>query len=122
MQLSKVLGSTLSFIALLGFYGYILTKFYRRKRRQETFNKDQNKNGQQTQQKVSFSSEENGKISQILTGLNSKDHRKVSRRLSELSFHVSYIKSSNYILLTLCAFGLCHLPMYFHQLFELIRL
>lgn len=121
MQLSKLLGSTLSFMALLGFYGYILTKFYRRKRRQETFNNNQNKNGHQNQQKVSFSSEENGKINQILTGLNSKDHRKVSRRLSELSFHVSYIKSSNYILLTLSAFCLCHLPMFFHQLFELIR-
>ena len=121
MQLSKLLGSTLSFMALLGFYGYILTKFYRRKRRQETFNNSQNKNGHQNQQKVSFSSEENGKINQILTGLNSKDHQKVSRRLSELSFHVSYIKSSNYILLTLSAFCLCHLPMFFHQLFELIR-
>ena len=122
MQLSKLLGSTLSFMALLGFYGYILTKFYKRKRRQETFSNNQKKNGHQNEQKVSFSSEENGKINQILTGLNSKEHRKVSRRLSELSFHVSYIKSSNYILLTLSAFCLCHLPMFFHQLFELIRL
>ena len=122
MQLSKLLGSTLSFMALLGFHGYILTKFYRRKRRQETFNNNQNKRGQRNQQKVSFSSEENGIINQIIPRLDTKVNQKVARRLSELSFHVSYIKSSNYILLTLSAFCLCHLPMYFHQLFELIRL
>ena len=119
MQLSKILGSSLSFMAVLGFYGYILTKFYRRKRRQENFNSNQNNN--RSQQKVSFSSIENGKMNQILTGLNTNDHRKVSRRLSEVSFHVSYIKSSNYILITLSALCLCHLPLFFHQLFGLIR-
>ena len=121
IQISKLLGSVLSFMALLGFHGYILTKFYRRKRRQETFNNDKKRKGYKNQQKVSFSSQENGQINQILSASNSKDHHKVSRRLSELSFHVSYIKSSNYILITLSAFCLCHLPMFFHQLFELIR-
>lgn len=122
MQLSKLLGSTLSFMALLGFHGYILTKFYRRKRRQETYNNNLNKKGHRNQQKVSFSSEESVKINQIVTRrLDTRDNQKVARRLSELSFHVSYIKSSNYIILTLSAFCFCHLPMYFHQLFELIR-
>ena len=121
IQFSKLFGSVLSFMALLGFHGYILTKFYRRKRRQENFNNDQNRKGYKHHQKVSFSSQENGQINQILSASNSKDHHKVSRRLSELSFHVSYIKSSNYILITLSALCLCHLPMFFHQLFELIR-
>ena len=103
-------------------HGYILTKFYRRKRRQETYNKNLNKKGHRNQQKVSFSSEESVKINQIVTRrLDTRDNQKVARRLSELSFHVSYIKSSNYIILTLSAFCFCHLPMYFHQLFELIR-
>ena len=121
MQMSKVFGMALSYMALLGFYGYILTKFYKRKRRQETFNNEQNRKGYKRQQKVSFSSQENVQINKILSASNSKDHRKVSRRLSELSFHVSFVKSSNYILITLSALCLCHLPMFFHQLFGLIR-
>ena len=121
MQMSKVFGMALSYMALLGFYGYILTKFYRRKRRQESFKNEQNRKGYKHQQKVSFSSQENVQINKILSASNPKDHRKVSRRLSELSFHVSFVKSSNYILITLSALCLCHLPMFFHQLFGLIR-
>ena len=121
MQMSKVFGMALSYMALLGFYGYILTKFYRRKRRQESFKNEQNRKGYKHQQKVSFSSQENVQINTILSASNPKDHRKVSRRLSELSFHVSFVKSSNYILITLSALCLCHLPMFFHQLFGLIR-
>ena len=119
--MSKVFGMALSYMALLGFYGYILTKFYRRKRRQESFKNEQNRKGYKRQQKVSFSSQENVQINKILSASNPKDHRKVSRRLSELSFHVSFVKSSNYILITLSALCLCHLPMFFHQLFGLIR-
>ena len=119
--MSKVFGMALSYMALLGFYGYILTKFYRRKRRQESFKNEQNRKGYKHQQKVSFSSQENVQINKILSASNPKDHRKVSRRLSELSFHVSFVKSSNYILITLSALCLCHLPMFFHQLFGLIR-
>ena len=121
MQLSKVIGSTVSFIAILGFYGFILTKFYRRKRRQESLNNDQRNISYLRQQKVSFSSVENGKISQILIDSKKNEHQAVSRRLSEISFHLSYIKSSNYILLTLSAYFLCHSPMFLHQLIGLLR-
>ena len=104
-----------SVVAVFSFYGIILTKFYRRKRKMERFhvaNSD-------VQMKQIISSSGNGEIFHLDT-FNKRMQKKISVS-SQLSFHMSYLKSSNYVLVTLLAFFMCHAPLFVHQMIEITK-
>ena len=47
--------------------------------------------------------------------------RKKSSVSRQVSFHVSYLRSSNYVLITLLVFFLCHAPLFVHQMIGVIK-
>ena len=65
---------------------------------------------------------ENGEIFKIdLQHDRRPGQRKGSSLSRQLSFHVSYLKSSNYVLVTLLTFWMLHSPLFVYQIVELIR-
>ena len=153
IQLSTTALTLLVFLAVFCFYGVILSKYYKRKRKFDSFRqslegeaphkykdinfskrsihflplkksiKDPNGNeDQNVQLKHMKSLSENGDILKIdLTPISRIGQRKSSNLSQQLSFHVSYLKSSNYVLVTLFSFWMFHSPLFVYQNVELFK-
>lgn len=153
IQLSTSALCLLVILAVFGFYGLILTKYYKRKRKFDSFKqsldgdvppkyreinfskrsvqflplkksiRDPNGNEEQSVQlKHMKSISEHGEIFKIdLTPISRIGQRKTSNLSQQLSFHVSYLKSSNYVLVTLFTFWMFHSPLFVYQNVELFK-
>ena len=134
----------ISIVAMFSFYGVILSKFYRRKRRLEKIQtslvqkRERGKSGNSVLRRylgfLSNSSKECIKTSGFqMKEIESRPDKEVAihptqpaRRKKnsvsrQLSFHVSYLRSSNYVLITLLVFFLCHAPLFVHQMIGVIK-
>ena len=131
----------ISIVAIFCFYGVILSKFYRRKKRLEKIHTSLNQNKEKRKSKDNFfrkylryySSKENIGDVQMreIESRPDKDvafhptqqpaRRKKSSVSRQLSFHVSYLRSSNYVLITLLVFFMCHAPLFVHQMIGVIK-
>ena len=134
----------ISIVAMFSFYGVILTKFYRRKRRLEKIQTSliQKREKEKSENKLfkrylGFLSNSSKEYIDT-TGLQMKEiesrpdkegaihptqsaRRKKSSVSRQLSFHVSYLRSSNYVLVTLLVFFLCHAPLFVHQMIGVMK-
>ena len=139
VQLSTTIIVLISIVAVFSFYGVILTKFYRRKKKLEEIQaslKEREKEKPKdsflrrclgyfsskkekcaVQMKEIKSRTDNGDA--IL--VTQKTRRKKSSVTKQLSFHVSYLRSSNYVLVTLLVFFMCHAPLFVHQMIEVTK-
>ena len=131
----------ISIVAMFSFYGVILSKFYRRKRRLEKIQTSliQEREKEKSENRLfrrylGFLSKECNKTSgSQMREIESKPDKEVAihptqparRKKSsvsrQVSFHVSYLRSSNYVLITLLVFFLCHAPLFVHQMIGVIK-
>ena len=150
MQLSNVIFLFLSIIIVFTFYGVILSKFYKRRKRFDTIKRELKEDFHPKLNKISFTKssfhiipinksiripderyDKNVDLKQIRrmsnegeeTKIRSKSNiKKKSSNLSrQVTFHVSYLRSSNYILVTLFTFWIFHSPVFVYQMIELFR-
>ena len=127
-----------------------MSKFYKRRKRFDTIKRELRKDFQPKLNKISFTKnsfhfipinksikfpyerdDNNVDLKQIRrmsnegeeTKIRKKSHiRKKSSNLSrQVTFHVSYLRSSNYILVTLFTFWIFHSPVFVYQMIELFR-
>ena len=135
---------------VFSFYGVILSKFYRRKKKLNIFQRELKEDFQPKLKKISFTKSYNNvlpihktvktPIAKIEHGVDLKQFRSISdegketiinkklqikRKESKLSkqltFHASYLKSSNYILVTLFAFCLFHSQIFVYEMIVIVR-
>ena len=135
----------ISIVAMFSFYGVILSKFYIRKRRLEKIQtsilietREKGKSESSLFRRylgfLSNSSKECIKTSgfqmkeiesrpdkEVASHPTQPARRKKSSVSRQLSFHVSYLRSSNYVLITLLVFFLCHAPLFVHQMIGVIK-
>ena len=150
LQLSNVIFLFLSIIIVFTFYGVILSKFYKRRKRFDTIKRELKEDFHPKLNKISFTKssfhiipinksiripderyDKNVDLKQIRrmsnegeeTKIRSKSNiKKKSSNLSrQVTFHVSYLRSSNYILVTLFTFWIFHSPVFVYQMIELFR-
>ena len=142
VQLSTTIFVLISIVAVFCFYGVILSKFYRRKRRLDKIQTSLTQNKEKKEPKDNFfrkylhyySSKESIGTSDVqMREIESKPdkniafhptqpaRRKKSSVSRQLSFHVSYLRSSNYVLITLLVFFMCHAPLFVHQMIGVIK-
>jgi len=133
-QLSITIPFFVTILVVFILYGIILSKFYRIRKRVETLKKELtdfkpkqrkatmiplkfNVNSEEIEYSKSADKEKGNEI-------ENKNFIKMKSTniLKQLSFHFSYLKSSNYVLTTLFIFWLLHSPMFIYQTVELIRL
>ena len=150
--MSTTLSLAVSIIVFFSYYGVILSKFYKRRKRFDTLKRSLNSDYLPKMRKISFTQKvlfffnlkfgekhsfdkdddvylrqmtsisENGEIFKIDLQPDRKAGQRKSSSLSRhLSFHVSYLKSSNYVLVTLLTFWMLHSPIFVYQTVELIR-
>jgi hypothetical protein len=148
-QLSTVVFIFLTTLIVFLIYTAILIKFYKRKRNYENLREESLKDFHPLQNKIQFSAttifiipisfelpsatqKSNVSLKKIRripgNGSNSKEifekpqRTKTTSTLSRgFSFHVSYIKSSNYVLIILLSFCIFHAPLFIYQATELGR-
>ena len=114
-------------------YGIILSKFYKIRKRVETFQKDLTTDVQQKEMKTEIAPKKFQVNSNVIQNSKSEEEKahynpyknlirkKSPNILKQLSFHISYIKSSNYVLTILFIFWLLHSPIFIFQTVELSR-
>ena len=150
LLLSNVIFLFLSIIIVFSFYGEILSKFYKRRKKLNIFQRELKDDFQPKLKKISFtksynnffpisktvktpenkmengidlkhfrSTSEEGKETVIKKKEQTK--RKESNLSKHLTFHASYLKSSNYILVTLFAFCLFHTPIFVYEMIVIVR-
>ena len=112
-------------------YGIILSKFYKIRKRVETLKKEltdfKPKQRKATMIPLKYNSKEieYSKSADVEKGNEIQNKNLIKMKstniLKQLSFHFSYLKSSNYVLTTLFIFWLLHSPIFIYQTVELIR-
>ena len=146
-QLSTLVCSFITTIIVFLIYAAILVKFYRRKKNYENFREESFKVFYTKVNPIKFSgtvffiipvrlplplNPANNAV--VLKQMNGEHGR--NTRLSEMSeieenkksisrhfsFHISYIKSSNYVLVILLSYLIFHAPLFIYQASELVRL
>ena len=127
-------------------YAMILIKFYKRKRNYENIREESLKDSYMEVSPIKFSGTflfiipvrlpmpipplNSGVILREMSEGNarrtetSEPDKKAMRRSTmsrRFSFHLSYLKSSNYVLVILLSFCIFHAPLFFYQARELVR-
>ena len=136
-----------SILLVFGIYGRILRKFYKRKRNYETIREESQRElfteehpiqfsattvfiipitfepplsmfqSDVSLQKIKYVPDNGGQCTEISE--RPKRIRKISTISRGFSFHVSYIKSSNYVLIILLTFCIFHAPLFFYHTLQL---
>ena len=132
-QLSITIPFFVSILVVFILYGIILSKFYKIRKRVETFQKDLTTDVQQKEMKTEIAPKKFQVNSNVIQNSKSEEEKahynpyknlirkKSPNILKQVSFHFSYIKSSNYVLTILFIFWLLHSPIFIFQTVELSR-